>query len=176
MQEKTGDKLQYWQEYLDLLAKIGESLENLAELEQNKTKAVATGQLSVVDEIMKKEQAFALTFRGYEQKRVKALEKLEIPPCPLNQLMNHVPRSVHFKAKKVVESVQTKYTLYQTASQVAHSTLEMNLHQIDVLTGQAESPHKSALEAQEPKGKANVNPKEVKDEPPAEPQTRNFRA
>ncbi len=152
-QTKVSDKNKNWQDYLDLLTKIGVVLDDLTQLQQNKTKAVVQGQVTLVDEIMKKEQAHALALRGFEQKRGKALELLGIPPCPLNQLMNHVPRSVHFKAKKVVEDVQTKYALFQAASEVARNTLEMNLHQIEVITGQTESIHKQVLEQEQGKEK-----------------------
>lgn len=131
-------KDQHWQEYLDLLEKIGLLLVDLSQLLENKTKAVEASELTVLDEIMKKEQAFSLTLRGMEQKRLSALEKLEIPSVPLNQLMKHVPRSHHAQAKGVVEKVQGQYSDFQVASQEAHRVLEEHLHQIQVRTGQVE--------------------------------------
>ncbi len=147
--ENKSDAVAPWCEYLVLLSKIGKVLDDLAELESNKTRAVNAGEATVVDEIMKKEQAFSLSLRGMEQKRQVGFQKLGIPPCPLNQLMNHVPRSIHLEAKKVVEIVQGQYANFQSASELARSALEVSLHRIDVITGQVEGGYQNPNEGEE---------------------------
>lgn len=128
---------QDWLNYFELLQKIAKTLGELTELEADKAKAVTKGDLPKVDDIMKREQAFAMTLRGHEQKRIKLLGVLAIPPGPISQLHNYLPKEVELQGKRVIENVRNKYGQYRVASDMARDILEANLKQMESLTGQS---------------------------------------
>ena len=68
--------LALWREYLSQLDKLGETLEQLTEVEREKTAAVGRGDLDAVDACMKREQVFSLNLRGFDQKREKLLARM----------------------------------------------------------------------------------------------------
>ncbi len=126
---------QEWLDYFDLLNRLADTLEEIATVQDRKIIAVNKGDLDTVDEIMKKEQVFAMTLRGYEQKRITALAKLSVPAGPLSDLLKSVPMELRVQGKRVVGNLQEKYATYQSASGEAKKALEMNLEQLESISG-----------------------------------------
>lgn len=118
-------------EYLTLLDGLRNSLEQLTELDQQKTAAVRKDDLATLNEILKKEQALSLSLRGQEQKRLKLAEALGFQSVPLQQLPNSYPDSLHLRAKETVEKLSNQYEIYRCAAEVARNTLECNLHEVE---------------------------------------------
>lgn len=125
-----------WEAYFDLLELIAETLTDLGQVQERKIHAVQKGDLPTIDEIMKQEQAFAMTLRGFEQKRVQALEALAVPKGPLKDLMKSVPAPLEEEALDVVEYLQEEYARYQQVADLARQTLEHHLSQLEGITGQ----------------------------------------
>ena len=75
-----------WGDYLRLLDKLGDTLEQLTEIERTKTAAVGRGDLKGVEECMKREQVVSLSLRGTDQKREKLLAQLGLSGVPLREL------------------------------------------------------------------------------------------
>ena len=73
-----------YHEYLDVLEQMRTALEQLSTLEQQKSDAVRNDDLMALDRVLKQEQAFALTFRGLEQKQTALLEKNGLKGVPLS--------------------------------------------------------------------------------------------
>ena len=48
----------------------------------------------------------------------------------------HYPEPLRLEAKKTVEHLQQQYQLFRSAAQVARSTLECNLHEIEKILAQ----------------------------------------
>ncbi len=117
--------------YLALLDSLCSTLDQLAGVEREKTAAVRGDDLKTLNECMKKEQAFALSLRGLEQKRLPALAQLGLGGVPLGGLAAHYPADMQLKARETVERLQSSYRVYASAAEVARSTLECNLHQIE---------------------------------------------
>lgn len=120
-----------WQDYLNFMKKLSRTLEELAQVEREKNDAVSEGNLSRVEECMKREQAMSLTLRGYDQKREKMLSELGLRGVTLSQLEEHSPDELQLETKAVVEELRRQYKLFQAASQVARDTLEINLRGIE---------------------------------------------
>ena len=120
-----------WQEYLKLLDGLGNTLEKLTEIERTKTAAVGRGDLDGVEECMKQEQVISLSLRGAEQKREKLLAQLGLAGVPLRELEARGPVETHMETRRTVETLRRKYEVFQSASEVARSTLECNLHVIE---------------------------------------------
>ncbi|MFI3250228.1 MAG: hypothetical protein R3Y07_04635 [Eubacteriales bacterium] len=133
MEENTLE--QKWQTYFAVLRRLGDDLDKLATAQQEKHRAVSVGDVLTVDEIMKTEQALALSLRGLEVKRNAALKDLKVKGDKLSDLPNLVPDSLRDEAKKLAEDTLRKYSIYEAASKVAKNTLEINLRQIELAQG-----------------------------------------
>ena len=129
-----------WGDYLRLLDKLGDTLEQLTEIERTKTAAVGRGDLKGVEEGMKREQVVSLSLRGTEQKREKMLAQLGLSGVPLRELEERGPRETHMETRRVVESLRRKYEVFQSASDVARNTLECNLHAIEQMQRAKDAP------------------------------------
>lgn len=120
-----------WRKYLGLMETLGRTLEQLSELEREKTKAVSSGDLPAVEECMKKEQVISLSLRGLDQKRDKMLAEMGLTGVHLRDLPGHAPEELYYETKDASEKLRRQYELYQTASKVAMDTLECNLRAIE---------------------------------------------
>jgi len=128
-----------WQDYLKLLRSLTKTLEQLSDVERKKTEAVSRGDLLAVDECMKREQALSLSLRGFDQKREAALRDLGLEQVKLRQLADHAPDELLLETRKVVETLQRQYEIFQAASTVARNTLECNLRVIERMQQEQES-------------------------------------
>lgn len=120
-----------WREYLGQLKKLGGTLEQLTQVEREKTAAVGRGDLAAVDECMKREQVFSLNLRGFDQKREKTLARLGIPGTTLEQLVELAPPETALETKQTVDRIRQLYRVFRSASDTARDALECNLHEIE---------------------------------------------
>lgn len=120
-----------WEAYVKLLRDVGSAIEQLAAVEREKTKAVCAGDLNGVDECMKREQVFSLSLRGYDIKREAAIKALGLEGVKLSQLYRHAPAEVRMQVKETAENALRQYEVFKTANQIAQSTLECNLREIE---------------------------------------------
>ena len=123
--------------YLLLLVSLREKLEQLCELARAKTAAVQADDLLKLDEILKREQALSLAFRGLEQKQRALLETTGLKDVPLSAAADRFPAELQLQARQQIEQLQTKYRLYQSCAEVARNTLECNLHEIEKILASA---------------------------------------
>lgn len=127
-------------DYLDLLDQIRTALEQLSGLAKEKAAAVRNDDLIHLDNIMKQEQAVALTFRGLEQRQSTLLNTIGLKGVPLSALAEQFPPKMRLDAKQRIEKLQTQYQIYKTCSEVARNTLECNLHLIEKVLASANIP------------------------------------
>ena len=122
-----------WQDYLNLMRSLTHTLEGLTQVEREKNDAASRGDLAGVEACMKREQVISLTLRGYDQKRDAMLAELGLRGVTLSQLEDHSPPELRLETRRTVEELRRQYTLFQSASQVARDTLEINLRAIERL-------------------------------------------
>ena len=122
-----------WQDYLKLMVSLTHTLEELTKVEREKNDAASRGDLAGVEACMKREQVLSLSLRGYDQKRDAMLAQLELRGVTLSQLEDHSPPELRLETRRTVEELRRQYTLFQSASQVARDTLEINLRAIERL-------------------------------------------
>ena len=63
-------------EYLNFLEELEHTLQQLVDVEQKKSAAVSARDLDALNDCMKREQAFSMTLKGFEQKRARLLAAL----------------------------------------------------------------------------------------------------
>lgn len=119
--------------YLNLLREVGALLEQLAALAQQKAAAVRQDDLLALDEVLNQEQALSLNLRGLELRRAKLVPQLGLEGTALKDLLSKYPPELQPEAKRVIESLQGSYKIYRSCADMARSTLELNLHQIEKL-------------------------------------------
>ena len=120
-----------WQDYLKLMGNLTRTLEELTQVERDKNDAASRGDVLGVEECMKREQVLSLSLRGVDQKRDAMLAQLGLHGVTLSQLEDHSPPELQLETRRVVEDLRRQYTLFQSASQVARDTLEINLRAIE---------------------------------------------
>jgi G:T/U-mismatch repair DNA glycosylase len=117
--------------YLELLDALSADLEQLSQLERQKTDAVRRDDLEALNEALNREQALALAFRGMEQKRARLLKEMDLRSTSLSSLPGQYPPEMRASARRSVESLQDQYRVYRGCSEVARNTLECTLHEIE---------------------------------------------
>lgn len=120
-----------WKDYLGLLENLAGVMDQLAEIEQEKTACVSRGDVNGVDACMKREQALSMSLRGLDQRREKMLAQLGLGNLSLRELEDHAPQGLEMETKKAAERLRGSYALFQGASQLARDTLECHLRAIE---------------------------------------------
>lgn len=117
--------------YLQLLRELGESLEQLSGLDRQKQEHVRQSDLMALDDVLRQEQAMALTLRGLEQRRLKLSSQLGLEGVSLAGLPEKYPDELQLEAKQTVDALRESYALYRSCADAARNMLEVNLHEIE---------------------------------------------
>ena len=130
-----------YREYFGFMEQLGRLLDQMTELAKEKTAAVRRDDLLAVDSCMKREQALSLSMRAMDKKREALLADMGLQDVPLSGLAQHYPDELRQEARDAVEKLRDRYGLYRSAADVARTTLECNLHQIEkMLADEADAP------------------------------------
>lgn len=125
------------QEYLNFLETLIPVFEQLTQIAREKTDAVRRDDLVRLNDCMKKEQALSLSLKSVDKKRETMLGNMGLGGVSLANLPQHCPPALHSRAKGIVERLCNQYSVYASAAEVARTTLECNLHQIEkILEGE----------------------------------------
>ena len=122
---------QVYEDYLQYLEDLADTLEQMAEVTKAKNKAARAGDLVTVESLMKKEQVFSMTLRGMDIKRDKMLAEMGLQGVPLSKLAENYPPELFDRARKTAEQVQNRYTVFRSASEAARVTMEIALHDLE---------------------------------------------
>ena len=146
-----------YRSYLELLDGLREKMEQLSTLAQQKTQVVRNDDLIGLNDVMKQEQAMAMTFRGLERKRERLLAELGLTGVPLTELPKHFPAAMQPEAQRTVERLRESYRIYQKDATLARGTLESSLREIERFLANSGKPvptagagYTAASEAQPP--------------------------
>lgn len=134
---------QVYEDYLQYLGDLADTLDQMTEVTKAKNKAARVGDLVTVESLMKKEQVFSMTLRGMDIKRDKMLKEMGLEGVPLSELAGHYPPELFDRARKAVEHTQNRYTVFRSASDTARVTMECALRDIErMLPGDRPEPAK----------------------------------
>ena len=127
-----------YQDLFEFLDKLGDKLDELTELQKEKTRAVRLDDLLAVNECMKKEQVLSLSLRGMEIQREKLLRELGLEKFPLSAMAERCPPEVRAEARRAAQRLRDRYMIYKSAAQTSRSALEINLHQLEKMIEEKE--------------------------------------
>lgn len=114
-----------------LFSDIIVTLDKLSALQIEKLNAAKQKDLKLLDDCMKREQAFSMTLRGYEQKRKRILSDLQLTNIPLMQLPSHVPAELSAEFSKLTESLHRSHEIFVSSQNTVRTVLERDLKQIE---------------------------------------------
>ena len=120
-----------YQTYLNLLQELVGCLEQLAGLAEQKATVVRQDDLMALDAVLKQEQVITLSLRGLEQRRLKLAAPLGLEGTTLSGLVDKFPPELEDDAHRIVEALRQSYKIYRSCADMARTTLELNLHQIE---------------------------------------------
>ena len=121
----------HYRDYLELLEKLGGSLDQLSETTEIKISAVRCDDLLALNDCIKQEQALAMGLRSMEKRRGELLNSMGLSGVPLSRLAESFPEELRSEAAAVSRSLKLKYDHYESASEAARIILEGALHQIE---------------------------------------------
>ena len=90
-------------EYLNFLEELEHTLQQLVDVEQKKAAAVSARDLDALNDCMKREQAFSMTLKGFEQKRARLLAALGLEDVSLRELPSRCPPEHREAARRMSE-------------------------------------------------------------------------
>ena len=117
--------------YLQFLTKLGQQFQQLVAIEQEKLQAVTQGNLALLDDCMRKEQAASLALRGLEHQRSQWVSALGLPEGPLSDLPKVCPAPYRGQATQVVGTVLDQFRVLEGARKASRALLEGQLHKIE---------------------------------------------
>lgn len=138
-----------YRSYLALLDTMRENVEELSQLAKRKIEAVSSDDLMALDEVLKREQALTLSFRGLEQSKEKLLSEMGLKEVPLNQLPARYPLELRESAQQAVAALQDEYQAYKDHASAAREKLEQGLYEVESIIVNLGGP-KSQQEAAGP--------------------------
>ena len=124
-----------FEELFALLGTLAERLDQLKELAQEQLEAVRHDDLMGLNEVLNREQAAALEFRGLEQKREKLLSELSLGGSSLSSLPLRCPPEKREAAERCVAQVKNAYGVYRKTADEARGLLEHEIRDIDAILG-----------------------------------------
>lgn len=119
------------EDFLKLIKELSGTLDQLAGLGRRKVSCTRKGDLSELDECMRREQVITLSLKTLEKKRQALLQEMGLVDVPLPHLYEHYPPALRQEAKDAVEELQTQFTRYQSAAAAARSVMERALRDIE---------------------------------------------
>ena len=105
-------------EYLNFLEELEHTLQQLVDVEQKKSAAVSARDLDALNDCMKREQAFSMTLKGFEQKRARLLAALG--------LEEH-----REAARRISERLINQYRILSSAQEPSRILMESRLRLIE---------------------------------------------
>ena len=83
--------MDHYTEFISLIHDFIDLFRSLTTVEQQKLDAAVANDLSILEDCMKKEQAFVLRLRGLEQQRDTLLRKLKMKDLKFREILSRVP-------------------------------------------------------------------------------------
>lgn len=119
------------EEFIKICLEISNFIEELTEVENKKFQAALQNNIYIVNECMKKEQAFLMKLKGIDKKREALQKKLGYEDLSFAEIIEKAPSNEKDKLKEVFNKVQNNYKVYKEIFSNAQNALEVNLYKIN---------------------------------------------
>lgn len=116
--------------FIDIIKEFIQLFESLITIEQTKLDAALKNRVSFVEDCMNKEQAEILHLRGLEQKRERAQAELNMKDFTFREILEKAPDDVSSVLKPMFDKLSEQVRTFQSISESARESIELNLHMI----------------------------------------------
>ena len=116
--------------FISLIKELIELFDALIAVEQKKLDSVVNNNISVVEECMKKEQAFVLRLRGLEQQRESIQTAMGMQGMAFREILTKVPQEILDELAPLFQELSEKVRAFQSVNDNAKDAIQVNLYQI----------------------------------------------
>ena len=116
--------------FISLIKELIELFDALIAVEQKKLDSVVNNNISVVEECMKKEQAFVLRLRGLEQQRESIQTAMGMQGMAFREILTKVPQEILDELAPLFQEHSEKVRAFQSVNDNAKDAIQVNLYQI----------------------------------------------
>ena len=116
--------------FISLIKELIELFDALIAVEQKKLDSVVNNNISVVEECMKKEQAFVLRLRGLEQQRESIQSAMGMQGMAFREILTKVPQEILDELAPLFQELSEKVRAFQSVNDNAKDAIQVNLYQI----------------------------------------------
>ena len=117
-------------DFISLIKELIELFDALIAVEQKKLDSVVNNNISVVEECMKKEQAFVLRLRGLEQQRESIQTAMGMQGMAFREILSKVPQEISDELAPLFQELSEKVRAFQSVNDNAKDAIQVNLYQI----------------------------------------------
>ena len=122
--------MDHYTEFISLIHDFIDLFRSLTTVEQQKLDAAVANDLSILEDCMKKEQAFVLRLRGLEQQRDTLQRKLKMKDLKFREILSRVPDEVKEELTPLFQELSEKVRIFQSINASAQDAISVNLHNI----------------------------------------------
>ena len=120
--------MDHYTEFISLIHDFIDLFRSLTTVEQQKLDAAVANDLSILEDCMKKEQAFVLRLRGLEQQRDTL--QLKMKDLKFREILSSVPDEVKEELTPLFQELSEKVRIFQSINASAQDAISVNLHKI----------------------------------------------
>ena len=126
--------MDHYTEFISLIHDFIDLFRSLTTVEQQKLDAAVANDLSILEDCMKKEQAFVLRLRGLEQQRDTLQGKLKMKDLKFREILSRVPDEVKEELTPLFQELSEKVRIFQSINASAQDAISVNFHESFCLT------------------------------------------
>lgn len=122
--------MDHYTDFVSLIRDFIDLFQSLTAVEQQKLDAAVANDLSILEDCMKKEQAFVLRLRGLEQQRDTLQRELNMENLKFREILSRVPDEVNEELTPLFQELSEKVRMFQSVNASAQDAISVNLHKI----------------------------------------------
>ena len=115
--------MDHYTEFISLIHDFIDLFRSLTTVEQQKLDAAVANDLSILEDCMKKEQAFVLRLRGLEQQRDTLQRKLKMKDLKFREILSRVPDEVKEELTPLFQELSEKVRIFQSINASAQDAV-----------------------------------------------------
>lgn len=133
--------MDHYTSFISLIKEFLDLFQSFTVVEQQKLDAAVANDLSLLEDCMKKEQAFVLRLKGLEQQRDTLQAKMDMKDLSFREILSEVPPETERELSPLFQELSEKVRTFQSIHASAQDAIRVNLHKIQSILnhGQPES-------------------------------------
>ena len=118
----------HYTDFISLIHDFIDLFRSLTTVEQQKLDAAVANDISILEDCMKKEQAFVLRLRGLEQQRDTLQKELRMEDLKFREILSRVPDEVKEELTPLFQELSEKVRIFQSINASAQDAILSLIH------------------------------------------------